>query len=311
MKRFLTVLTLSIVPLAASGQDSKPATATSSVNRSAWRMDETKSEMTDEPSVLLLLDATGSIPGQVTGTVTPTITLRCRERKLDAYVAFYMVLDGGVFDASPVRLRWNEDPPEKATWIRSTDYQSVFAPNAAAFIARLAHASRLRVEVRPFGKNAAVASFDVRGLDSLAPRLSKACPNSKLDSHLTRESSSARAARTGADSQASDDSSPSEPAAYFDFQVEKQASPQPGNVAPRYPDALRSGNVEGAVLVQFVVDTSGRVEMNTFKVLRSSHELFSSAASEAVKTWAFYPAEIRKRKVKQLIQHPFNFSLGR
>ena len=32
---------------------------------------------------------------------------------------------------------------------------------------------------------------------------------------------------------------------YFEFQVEKQVSPFPGNPAPRYPDMLRSANVEG------------------------------------------------------------------
>src|SRR6185295_9502086 len=49
---------------------------------------------------------------------------------------------------------------------------------------------------------------------------------------------------------------------YFEFQVEKQVAPMPNNSAPRYPDMLRSANVEGEVLAQFVVDTSGRAEMN-------------------------------------------------
>src|SRR4051794_28702365 len=52
---------------------------------------------------------------------------------------------------------------------------------------------------------------------------------------------------------------------YFEFQVEKQVAATPGNSAPRYPDMLRSANVEGEVLAQFVVDTTGRAEMNTFK----------------------------------------------
>ncbi len=49
---------------------------------------------------------------------------------------------------------------------------------------------------------------------------------------------------------------------YFEFQVEKQVSPYPGNTAPRYPDMLRSANVEGEVLAQFVVDTTGRADMS-------------------------------------------------
>src|SRR6476620_5194274 len=57
---------------------------------------------------------------------------------------------------------------------------------------------------------------------------------------------------------------------YFEFQVEKPVVPAGAQPQPNYPDMLRSGNVEGEVLAQFVVDTSGRAEMSTFKVLKSS-----------------------------------------
>ncbi|HET9466431.1 MAG TPA: energy transducer TonB [Gemmatimonadales bacterium] len=98
---------------------------------------------------------------------------------------------------------------------------------------------------------------------------------------------------------------------YFEFQVEKQVAPAPGNAGPRYPDMLRSANVEGEVLVQFVVDTSGRVERNSVKVLKSSHDLFTTAVRQALNGMRFYPAEIGGRKVKQLVQQPFNFTLTR
>lgn len=99
--------------------------------------------------------------------------------------------------------------------------------------------------------------------------------------------------------------------AYFDFQVEKQVAPAPGNPSPRYPDMLRSANVEGEVLIQFVVDTTGRVEMSSFKVLKSSHDLFTNAVRQALGGMRFYPAEIGGRRVKQLVQQPFNFTLTR
>src|SRR3954471_14194420 len=92
---------------------------------------------------------------------------------------------------------------------------------------------------------------------------------------------------------------------YFEFQVEKQVAPAPGNPGPRYPDMLRSANVEGEVLVQFVVDTTGRVEMSQFKVLKTSHDLFTNAVKQALTGMRFYPAEIGGRKVKQLVQQPF------
>jgi protein TonB len=96
---------------------------------------------------------------------------------------------------------------------------------------------------------------------------------------------------------------------YFEFQVEKQVSGVPGTVNLRYPDMLRSANVEGEVLVQFVVDTTGRADLSQFKVLKSSHDLFTTSVRNALAQMRFYPAEIGGRKVKQLVQQPFNFTL--
>jgi protein TonB len=95
---------------------------------------------------------------------------------------------------------------------------------------------------------------------------------------------------------------------FFEFQVEKPVVPNGGSV-PRYPDILRSAGVEGEVLAQFVVDTSGRVEMNSFKVLRSSHDLFVAAVRQALPGMKFIPAEVGGRHVKQLVQQPFAFGI--
>ena len=94
------------------------------------------------------------------------------------------------------------------------------------------------------------------------------------------------------------------------FEVEKAVAPVPG-AAPRYPDMLRTANVEGQVLAQFVVDTAGRVDITTFRVLSSTHDLFTQAVRQHLATARFFPAEIGGRRVKQLVQQPFNFALTR
>jgi protein TonB len=96
---------------------------------------------------------------------------------------------------------------------------------------------------------------------------------------------------------------------YFEFQVEKQVQSYPGNQGPRYPDMLRSANVEGEVLAQFVVDTTGKADMSTFKILKSTHDLFTNAVKNALPNMKFYPAEVGGKKVKQLVQMPFQFNL--
>ena len=98
---------------------------------------------------------------------------------------------------------------------------------------------------------------------------------------------------------------------YFEFQVEKQVQQIPGTGNLRYPDMLRSANVEGEVLAQFVVDAEGRYEAGSFKVLKSSHELFTQAVKNALPNMRFYPAEVGGKKVKQLVQQPFTFSLSK
>jgi protein TonB len=95
---------------------------------------------------------------------------------------------------------------------------------------------------------------------------------------------------------------------FFEFQVEKPVAPASA-ISPRYPEMLKSSNVEGEVLAQFVVDTSGRVEMHTFKVLKSSHELFTQAVKNALSNARYLPAEVGGRHVKQLVQQPFQFAL--
>ena len=96
---------------------------------------------------------------------------------------------------------------------------------------------------------------------------------------------------------------------YFEFQVEKPVVPAPGSAGPRYPEILKSSNVEGEVMAQFVVDTTGRVEMSTFKVLKSSHELFTQAVRQSLSSARYLPAEVGGRRVKQLVQQPFVFNL--
>jgi TonB family protein len=98
---------------------------------------------------------------------------------------------------------------------------------------------------------------------------------------------------------------------YFEFQVEKPVTPAPGSRSPRYPDLARQAGLEGEVLAQFVVDTMGRAEPSSLKILKSSHDLFVESVRNALPEMRFVPAEVGGRKVKQLVQEPFTYSLAR
>ncbi|MCU0625501.1 MAG: TonB family protein [Gemmatimonadaceae bacterium] len=98
---------------------------------------------------------------------------------------------------------------------------------------------------------------------------------------------------------------------YFDFQVEKPAMALPGNPAPNYPEMLRSSGVEGEAMMQFVVDTVGRAEPGSIKVIKASHELFGAAVKAVLPRMKFVPAEVGGRKVRMLVQQSFAFGLNR
>jgi TonB family protein len=95
----------------------------------------------------------------------------------------------------------------------------------------------------------------------------------------------------------------------FEYQVEKPVTAATGFATPRYPEILRQAGVEGEVLVSFVVDEGGTADPSTFKVIRSTHELFATAVRQALSQMRFVAAEVGGKKVKQLVQQPFSFTL--
>ena len=98
---------------------------------------------------------------------------------------------------------------------------------------------------------------------------------------------------------------------YFEFMVEKPVTEASNTQRPRFPDILKSAGVEGEVLAQFVVDTSGHVEINSFKVLKTSHELFAASVRSALPGMRFIPAEVGQKRVRQLVQQPFVFAIAK
>jgi protein TonB len=95
---------------------------------------------------------------------------------------------------------------------------------------------------------------------------------------------------------------------FFEFQVEKPAESRPGNPRPQYPFALLSRARSGEVTAEFVVDTTGRVDMSTFQVVKSTDNAFSTSVRNAVAAMRFYPAEIAGHKVRELAQQHFVFA---
>jgi protein TonB len=93
--------------------------------------------------------------------------------------------------------------------------------------------------------------------------------------------------------------------------VDRQVSLVAGTQPPRYPEALRASGVEGQVVALFVVDEQGRVEEASIRFAQPGNALFEDAVKVALRRMHFTPAEAGGRKVRQLVQMPFVFTLAR
>lgn len=78
---------------------------------------------------------------------------------------------------------------------------------------------------------------------------------------------------------------------------------------PRYPPALRSLSIEGAVDLRYVVDTTGHAETNSFVILSQTRPEFVNPAKEAILKGVFKPARFRGRPVRQLVQQRVKFQV--
>src|SRR2546430_14133332 len=80
---------------------------------------------------------------------------------------------------------------------------------------------------------------------------------------------------------------------YFEFQVEKPAEMLQDSPKPKYPSVLESSGIAGEVQAQFVVNSSGKADMdNDFKILKSTNELFTQAVKNVLPRMRFSPALI-------------------
>src|SRR6267143_237900 len=98
---------------------------------------------------------------------------------------------------------------------------------------------------------------------------------------------------------------------YFEFQVEKPAEMLQDSPKPKYPSVLESSGIAGEVQAQFVVKSSGKADMDSFKVLKSTNELFTQAVKTVLPRMRFSPAQIGGKPVNQLVQQSFQFAVPR
>jgi len=104
---------------------------------------------------------------------------------------------------------------------------------------------------------------------------------------------------------------PRVPGAVYSTDVVEERPERIGGPAPRYPEILRQAGVDGQVTVECVVDTAGRAEPASVRIVSSSQPLFDAPAREAVAASLFRPGRLGGRAVRVRVLVPLSFVVSR
>ncbi len=78
---------------------------------------------------------------------------------------------------------------------------------------------------------------------------------------------------------------------------------------PQYPRMMQQANIEGQVLLQFIVEPNGRVTRQTIEIMSSTHRAFAGPARDMIQRCLFRPGKVRTSSVRVLVQMPVVFAL--
>jgi TonB family protein len=78
---------------------------------------------------------------------------------------------------------------------------------------------------------------------------------------------------------------------------------------PPYPELLHQAGIGGRVLLQAIIDTSGRAEPNSVRIIQSPNPAFDPGSRNWILHALFRPARVHGRAVRVLIQVPLDYRI--
>src|SRR5256712_155885 len=272
----ISIATLLLASSAYAQRASRPAST------DPWEV----TELTNRPSLTLELPALNTVRAARAAAfeVRAVLLVRCQDRELDVFVSTGSVLDSDDKVMTPVRIQWGSEAPVESRWSRSTDSTSAFASDPRALLRQLVTNPDLRLEIRPSGKPAQLIRFNARGLERHMAQVNAACP-------------------PGGNGDGRDADQ-----VYSEATVDERAAIV--SAPPlEYPPALRQAGLQGRVTVQAVIDTLGRAEPASLKVIARPNTAFDKSALAYVLHAVFRPARVKGRAVRALIKVPVDYRI--
>jgi hypothetical protein len=147
-----------------------PATPTkwSTGTHSRWRTASPKNAVFELPAV-------NKVPVWMKH-VRPMLVVRCLPKSTEAFV---FIESAAAIESQDedhtVRVAFDDEPASVERWPDSVEHDALFAPNAEAFVRRLARARTMRFTFSPHNALTAEAHFEVAGFAELMAPLAKQC----------------------------------------------------------------------------------------------------------------------------------------
>lgn len=140
----------------------------------SWRRGD--ATMDGAPSVSYRLDSPQKVSDWLGEIATPTLVVRCHERRTEVYVATsLMSAEESMGDLHAVKVRYDDQPVTDERWSESTDDEALFAPDGVAMARRIATAKTLWFEFKPFIADPQGATFHLAGVDGVIAHVASAC----------------------------------------------------------------------------------------------------------------------------------------
>ena len=270
-----------------------------------WIFDSTKDEMTDELRFYVSSDSRPTSTSD-DDEVTGTIAWRCSATEgRELFLLLDKYFGGNSDDEVFVETRFDSEPPDSAWWNLSRNKRGAFMPTEgiSRFTNRVERGRRLLIRVTdPLDGETVTYSFALTGFSTAYRRFQSKCPSGTKNAPKRSDSP------TRIDSVVLNE--PDESQVFMGSVVEERPEiltrPQ-----LQYPDLLRQAGVQGRVLVQAIIDTAGRVEPLSVKVIQSPNPGFDQAAKSMVMQTLFRPGRVHGRPVRVLLNLPIDFTIKR
>jgi Gram-negative bacterial TonB protein C-terminal len=97
---------------------------------------------------------------------------------------------------------------------------------------------------------------------------------------------------------------------YIEDEVDTPVARDPGSAAPEYPKYLEETRVEGFVIAEYIVDTTGRADSSSLHIDMYTNPAFAESLRAALPNMRFTPATLNGHRVRERVRQEFLFQLG-